>query len=235
MIKTNLLALGAISMLLLSSCTEAFRHKMEVADKYVDDMKATGVTCGASAATSNGESTSQTMLTFTGCDPDVEDIEREWTANRVANEFLGEMTGKDLEGETHLQIIAETGKNNFDYTFELDKLKRTDEYLDVVNEAVEACIAADTLAVDALKDDELMPDDQMYQIYNVLVYNDSIYGGQKLDNELLGYRFTTGVDDPDLKLFSADYVAKGAEATTRYTINIDCDTKKVVYIWVKTL
>lgn len=234
--KTNLTtALCALTILFLSSCTEAFRHKMEVADKYVDDMHASSVTTGASTNTNNGETVSMTTLTFKGCEAGIDDIDREWAANRVAKEFLAEMAEKDIEGETHLQIIAETGENNFDYMFELDDLKRTDEFLAIATEAVNACISADTSAINAMKDDAMMPDDQMYQIYSVMFYNDSLYGGAQLDPEVLGYRFAEGVDDPDLKLFSVDYNASATEAHTRYTINIDRDTKKVVYIWLKTM
>jgi hypothetical protein len=233
--KTNLFATAVITLLLFASCTEAFRHKMKVADHYVDDMNATGVTCGASTNTTNGVTVTKTTLTFAGCDNKIEDIEREYAANRVAKDFYGEMTEEDLAGETHLEIIAETkDKITFTYVFELEDLKEVEEYLATTDKVVNACIEDDQAAIGKLKDDEMMPDEAMYQIYNVTHYNDSLFAGQQLKTEVIGYRFAEGAEDPDLQLFSVDYGVTGDNAITYYTINIDRETKKVVYIWLRT-
>jgi Fe-S cluster assembly iron-binding protein IscA len=231
----TLLALSAIATLWMTSCTETFKHKMEVADKYLDEIGATSVTCGTAAETSNGESMSMTTLSFSGCPDDIEDIAREWAANRVAVGFFGEMTEKDLEGETHLRVNVETDDAHaYEYTFKLNDLKKTEEFLKIADDALQVCINNDQEGFDKMKDDEMMPDDQMYQIYDVMAYNDSIYDGQVLATELAGFRFANGAEDPDLELFSVDYDVIGETSTTAYTINVDRKTKKVVYVWLKT-
>jgi hypothetical protein len=233
--KTNPIALCAIAMLFLASCTEAFKHKQEIADKYVDYMNAARVTCGVFSETNNGESMSMTTFTFSDCSSHIEDIEREWAANKVAIDMLGELSEKDLEGETHMKIIAESkAGETFTYLFELPDLRKTDEFLKIADDAVAACIADDHDAIHKIKDNKMMPDDLMDEIYDVTHYNDSIYEGQKLTTEMLGYRFANGADDEELELLSVEYDVKGESAHTYYTINVDRNTKKVVYIWLKT-
>lgn len=233
--KANFILAGALATLLFVSCTDTFRYKMQVADKYVDDMEATGVTCGTSTQTNNGTSMSMTTLTFTGCRPEVGDVEREWMASRVAKDFLGEMTDKDLEGETHLKIGVETTDGAaYEYLFPLNELKEVGGYLAITDKALQACVMDDEAAFDQLKDNKLMPDEEMYQIYLVTHYNDSLFAGQPLDKKMLGYRFAEGANNADLKLFSVDYDVQGETAHTFYTINLDRDTKKVVYVWLKT-
>lgn len=234
--NAKFLLFGTVAMLCLASCTAEFKHKMEVADKYIDDMSADNVVCGTASETNNGQSMSMTTLKFTGCSSHIDEIEREWAVNKVAKEFYGEMTEKDIEGETHLKITAETkGSTTFDFIFPLSDLKRIDEFTAICNEAMEACVYNDTAAIDALKDDEMMPDEEMYQIYNVMAYNDSLYEGDNVVKDMMGYRFAEGENDPDLKLFSVDYDVTGTNYHTRYTINIDRETNKVVYIWLKTM
>lgn len=234
-IKTNPLALCAIVILFLSSCTEEFRHKMEVADQYVDDMHATSVTTGVSTNTNSGETQSKTTLTFKGCDNDIEDAERAVVATRVAKEFLGEMKEKDTEGETHLEIIAETAGNyQYTYLFLLDHLRKTDEYLAVAKDAVDACMAVDTVAFDAMKDDEALPDNEMSGIYSAMSYHDSVYGGGDRKLEVSGYFFENLVNDAEREVLTVDYLASaGGLPTTHYTLRIDCETKKVVFIWLR--
>lgn len=229
------LATATLALLLLTSCTEAFKHKMKVADQYVDDMHATGVTTGASTNTNNGETQTMTTLTFTGCENDMEDADRAYIATRVAKDFLGEMTDKDLEGETHLQIIAETEDNyNYTYLFLLDHLRLTDEYLDVAKDAVNACIKVDTAAFDAMKDDDALPDNEVGDIYRAMHYHDSIYGGAERKLEVLGYFYENLVNQPDREVLTVEYIAEaGGQPGTRYSLRIDCETKKVVYIWLR--
>ena len=233
--KTKFILAGAIVALFFASCTEAFKHKMEVADKYLDEIGASSVTCGTMAETNNGESMSMTTLSFKGVPADMEDIDREWAVNKIAFGFFGEMTDKDLEGETHLRINVETADAHaFEYTFPLDDLKRTNDFIKIADEALQACVDNDQDAFNKLKDNEMMPDEQMYNIYDATHYNDSIYEGQKLTTEMLGFRFANGEDDPDLKMLSVDYDVSGETAFTSYTINVDLKTKKVVYVWLKT-
>lgn len=232
---TRPLAICAIAIMFLSSCTEAFKHKQEVADKYIDDMEAGNVVCGVLSETNNGESRSMTTFTFSDCSSNIEDMDRQWAASKVANDMLGELTDKDLEGETHLKIIAETKDGiSFTYLFELAHLKRTEEYMKIADATVAACIADDQEAIDKLKDDGLMPDDAMHEIYDVTHYNDSVYEGQKLTTETLGYFFANAEDNAELEMFSVDYDVIGDAAHTTYTINVDRNTNKVVAIWLKT-
>jgi hypothetical protein len=233
--KTNPLAICVIAILFLASCTEAFKHKQEVANKYLDEMNAGSVTCGVLAETNNGESMSMTTYTFSDCNSHIEDIEREWAVNRVANEMLDELTEKDIEGETHMKIVAVTKNNErLEYLFLLDDLRRTEEFLKIADEVLAACIADDQEAIDKLKDDSYLPDDAMGEIYTVTHYNDSLYEGQKLNTGTLGYHFASGTEDDGLKLFSVDYDVTGESAHTSYTVNINRDTKKVAGIWLKT-
>lgn len=235
MSKQTLLFFAIGLMLFATSCTEAFKHKMEVADKYLDDMQASSVVCGTATETNNGETMNMTTLKFEGCANSTEDLERERIANQVAADFYSEMKPEDVAGETHLKISAETKDNmQYEYLFELEALKNVSEYQSTADQMLEACIAQDSLAIRELKDNSMMPDDQMYQIYDVLAYNDSIYAGDNLVKEFNGFRLTNGVDDPDLELFSANYMVVGKEWNTMYTINIDRSSKKVVYVWVKT-
>ena len=231
----NYFVLLLFPVLLIASCTEAYKHKQEAARNYVDDMQASGVTCGIRAETNNGVSREMTTFTFSGCSPDLQDVEREWIANRVAYGLVSDLAEKDLEGETHLEIIAEIDGGQREYLFELPHLRKTKEFLQVVDQALDACIANDGAKLNALKDDALMPDEVMGNINAVMQYNDSLYRGQQLTTEMFGYRFASGEKDPDLKLFSVDYDVTGQTNHTLYTINVDCKTGKVVYVWMKTI
>jgi hypothetical protein len=223
-----------IAAFVFTSCTEAFKKKMASADTYLDEMMATSVNVGTSAETNNGESKSYTSLTFKGCDADLTDAERERRANEVAHGFYKSLTAEDLQGETHLQIISETADNvTYTYLFELEGLKAVDDCGKVAKEMLDACLAQDTSKIRELKDNDFMPDDQMHIIYDVLAYKDSVYAGTTPKIEPLGFRLTDGADDPDLKLYSANYIAEKSGEATLYTINVDRKTNKVVYIWIR--
>lgn len=233
--KTNPIAICALVMLLLASCTESFKHKQEVAEKHLDEMTASSVTCGVLAETNNGESMSMTTFTYKDCSSHIADIEREWTVNAVAKSISEELTAKDLEGETHMKIIAETkAGETFTYLFALPDFKMTDELMKIADETLDACILDDHDAVNKLIDNSILPENAMEEIYYVTRYNDSIYEDQPLTTVTLGYHFADGTEDPDLKLFSVDYDVQGDVAHTTYTINVDRKTKKVVGIWLKT-
>lgn len=233
--KSKFLLPGTLVLLLVASCTEAFKHKMEVANKYLGDMNAKSVICGTATETTNGKSITMTTLKFEGCANTTEGIERERITNQVAVDFYGEMKPEELEGETHLKISAETKDNTqFEYLFDLESLKSVGEYQKITDQMFEACIAQDTAAIRDLKDNSMMPDEQMGSIYEVLAYNDSIYQGDNPVKEFIGFRLTNGVEDPDLQLYSANYMHNGKDWHTMYTININRKTKKVVYIWVKS-
>lgn len=217
-----------------ASCTEAFKKKMTNADAFLDEMMATGVNVGTASETNNGASKSYTTLTFKGCNADLTDAERERRANDVAHGFYKSLTAEDLQGETHLQIISETADNvTYTYFFELSGLKAVDDCDKVAKGMLDACLSLDTAKIQELKDNAFMPDDQMYVIYDALAYNDSLYGNASPKIESLGFRLTDGADDPNLKLYSANYIITANEVATLYTINVDRKTKKVVYIWVR--
>lgn len=234
--KKQALFLSAITLLIFAtSCTEAFKKKMDTANKYLDEMMAKSVVCGTASETNNGVSMSMTTLKFEKCDAGLTDAERERRANNVAKEFYDAMTPEDLSGETHLKITAETEDDMvYEYLFDLNDLKELDTYKKITDQMFEACIAQDTATIVELKDNTLMPDDQMYQIYDVMAYNDSLYAGQNPVKDMLGYRLTNGVDDPNQLMYSANYLYTGTEFQTMYTINVDRKTKKVVYVWLKS-
>jgi len=234
--KKQALIFSAIALTAFAtSCTEAFKHKMKAADNYVDDMQAKSVICGTATETTNGESITMTTLKFEGCANTLEDMERERIANQVALDFYKEMKPEELEGETHLKIGATTKSDmQYEYLFDLESLKNEGAYRTIADGMFEACIAQDTSAIQELKDNSMMPDADMYQIYDVLAYNDSIYRGDNPVKDFAGFRMTNGVDDPDLEMYSANYTYDGKDYLTNYTINVDRNSKKVVYVWVKT-
>jgi hypothetical protein len=134
-----------------------------------------------------------------------------------------------------LKIITKLDNDkSWEYTFELPDLDQISQYQKVTDEMVQAMIDQDTAKMKELKDDSYLPDNELAQIYAVMAYDDSIYNGQTVKKELTGFRLASGKDDPDLQLYSANYDCGTKEMQTRYTVNVDRKTKKVVYLWTKT-
>lgn len=225
----------SVLLVALASCTEAFKKKMETANSFLDDMMATSVVVGTATEASGGKSMVMTTLKFEGASADLADGERERRANQVAYDFYSAMSKEDLKDETHLKITSATTDDLvYEYLFDLNDLANVKEFWKVTDEMFQACIDMDNAKIQSLKDDSYMPDDQMGVIYDVNAYNDSVYTGAQPAKKTLGFRLTDGADDEDLKLFSANYEYGTADNVTRYTINVDTKTKKVVYLWVKT-
>lgn len=218
-----------------TSCTEAFKKKMEKANSFLGEMMATSVVVGTSSETANGTTQVMTTLKFEECNADLTDAERERRANNVAHAFYKSLTAEDTKGETHLKITCITTDDvTYEYTFDLAHLALVDECRKIADQMLDACIAQDTVKIRSLKDNSYMPDDQMHIIYDVNAFNDSIYAGLSPKKESLGFRLTDGDDDENLKLFSANYEYGTRDIVTYFTINVDLKTRKVVYIWLKT-
>ncbi len=217
------------------SCTETYKKKQTVADGLIGDMGATSVSVGYSTkAEAGSETISKTTLTFKGVDF-TDDVAGEIVVNRVAQKFITGLSKEDLKDETHLEIVIDA-KDKLEYTFmfRLTELAMVPEFQAITDAMIKACVEKDTVKIQELKDNEYMPDDQMSVIYDVNQYVDSLYMGQKMEQENVGFRLTNGADNKDLKLFSANYVRVGTEFLTQYTINVDRKSKKVVYIWMNT-
>lgn len=217
-----------------SSCTEAYKKKQATANELLDEMKAGGVVVGYSAKAEAGSDTRKTT-TLTFSDVELKDpMELEYRVNRVAMEFFNKVGETEMKDETHLEIITQTDDGSYTFLFPLSDLRKMESYLTVADAMVNACHEMDTLKIQELKDDAYLPEEVMAEIYAVNAFNDSIYHGQPFAIEQVGYRIAEGEEDPDLELVSVDYECGNDKNLTRYTINVDRKTKKVVYMWMKT-
>jgi hypothetical protein len=84
-----------------------------------------------------------------------------------------------------------------------------------------------------LKDDDYLSEEIMWDIYDLNQENAAAFSGQTYEVKRTGFRFASGEDDPDLKMITADFAGGNKKMYTDYTVNVDCKTKKVVYIWMK--
>ena len=219
----------------LTSCTEAFKEKMKSAENYLGEMKADNVVVGTATKTQNGERMSMTTVKFSGVSSSFSDLELEQKANKFAWDFYTSLSSEYFKDETHIEVTLITdGDIEYQYTIPLEALNHVSEYMEKTEAMMLACTENDTATIDGLKDDNYMPDDQMYIIYDYTSFDDSLYSGTETEHELTGFRITQGADDPDLKLFSATYEFGNPYFKTDYTVNIDRESKKVVYIWLKT-
>lgn len=235
--RANIVVILILTVIIsgLSSCTEAYKKKQETANELLDEMRAGGVIVGYSAkAEAGSESTKTTTLTFS--DVEMGDpIELEFRVNRVAMDFFAKVGETEMKDETHLEVIVQTKDDaSYSFLFPLSDLRKMESYLAVADAMVNACHEMDTTKIQELKDDAYLPEEVMAEIYAVNAYNDSIYRGQPFAIEQTGYRIANGEDDPDLELLSVDYECGNDMNKTRYTINVDRKTKKVVYMWMKT-
>jgi hypothetical protein len=231
--KTNPLVILIFSMVFFASCTEAFQNKNKVAEEFVDDLKASDVNVGYSAKTAAGEGTSKiTTLTFSGVTLNIEDLEQK--VNEVVLSFYKTVPKEDLKGETDLEIVTKMKEGEeYSFRFPLAELAIADELLETAQAMVEACHANDSDKIRKLKDDDYLPEDVMADIYVLNGENAAAFSGQTYQVKRTGFRFASGEDDPDLKMITADFAGGNKKMYTDYTVNVDCKTKKVVYIWMK--
>lgn len=233
-VKFKLLAI-VVFIFAAQSCTEAYKKKQAVADGLLGDLGATSVFVGYSTKANLGEETRNiTTLTFSGVNF-TDAIEGEMLVNEVAYKFYSALSKEDLKGETHLEIvIKDKDAKETSVIFENKELALVGEYQAIADAMVDACVKMDIEKMKELKSDDYMPEDQMTPMYELVVYNDSIYQGQKVEQKAVGFRFATGAQDETLKMFSANYECGTANLLTKYTVNVDQKTKKVVYLWMKT-
>ncbi|HTF03175.1 MAG TPA: hypothetical protein VK826_04085 [Bacteroidia bacterium] len=235
--KTNpiVLLLLVATAFTFTSCTEAFKRKMDTAEAALPELGAKNVIVGTSTETNNGVHRSMTTLTFSGIDSKIDLLDLEQRVTKVAWDFYTSLSREDFKDETHLQVIATLSNGESQtYTFPLPDLDKVSQYQKVTDEMVQAMIDQDTAKMRELKDDDYLPDDQLGQIYAIMAYNDSVYTGKTIKTDLAGFRLANGEDDPNLELFSANYDCGTDDTQTLYTVNVDRKTKKVVYLWTKT-
>lgn len=231
--KTNPIVLLLFIGAFLGSCTESYQNKNKVAEEFVDEMKASGVTVGYAANTSAGKGTSKvTTLTFNDVTLNIDDLEA--TVNEVALSFYKTIPKEDLKGETALEIVTKM-KEGEEYTFNfpLKELAIADELLKNAEAMVQACHDNDSDAIRKLKDDDYLPEDVMADIYTLNAENAAAFSGQTYQVKRTGFRFASGEDDPDLRMITANFAGGNKKMYTDYTVNVECKTKKVVYIWMK--
>lgn len=232
--KTNPIVFLLFIGTFLGSCTEAYQNKNKVAEEFVDDMKASGVTVGYAANTSTGKGTSKvTTLTFSGVTLNIEELEEK--VNEVALMFYNTIPKEDLKGETALEIVTKMKEGGEDYTFNfpLKELAIAEELLKNAEAMVQACHDNDSDKIRKLKDDDYLPEDVMEDIYALNAENAAAFSGQTYQVKRTSFRFAEGADDPDLRMITANFAGGNKKMYTDYTVNVDCKTKKVVYIWMK--
>lgn len=223
------------AVMLFVACEDNLQYKRNAAELFSNELMATEFSVGMVQDTIAGGESMMTVLTYTGCNDNFTAAEMERRANSVARDFYIALEGREeIAGEKHLKIICVTGsKVQFEYFFHLDELKRVEEYIQVADEMLDALMLNDSLAIDSLKDDMALPDSLMDPIYAATAKNDSLVFYLKDSNrENLGFRLTD--DKQGQRVYSANYEYSTDDYVTYYIINVDCKTKKVVYIWMKT-
>lgn len=219
------------------SCSAGFKKKMEVAATLKENLGAKSVTVGYTTKTDSDKGKRvMTTLTFSGINPDGWDELGVFIASDLtAYRFVQQMSPQEISGETHVQVILEM-EDKMTYTNEylIKELQQSKAFVEVTDQAVEACKNQDNQKLHELCDQSYLPDSVMGSIYHVNAYNDSLYHGKTRKPELKGIRYANGEEDPNLELFSALYLEKHPGIITRYDINVDRKTKKVVYVSVNT-
>jgi len=237
MLNRQVLALCFIALVSVGfvACTQSFQQKLETAKSYLQEIGAEDVVVGTASESNNGSNVVMTTLKYSGMEDPIKPFEFEHKANKLAWDFYRALPAENFKGETHIQVTFVTKvEQEYTYTMAIENLKRVAEFQRIADAMVNACIEQDTATIQELKDNSYMPDDQMGIIYDVNAYNDSLYNGQKIDQDPIGFRFANGEEDKTLELFTAEYECGTAELVTRYTVNVDRKTSKVVYLWLKT-
>lgn len=223
--------------LFVQSCSAGFKKKMEVAVTLKDNLGAKSVTVGYEAKTDTDKGKRvMTTLTFTGINPDGwDDLGVYIASNLAAYRFVQQMSSQEISGETHVQVVLEM-ENKMTYTneFLIKELQESKAFVEVTDQTVEACKNQENQKLHELCDQSYLPDSVMGSIYHVNAYSDSLYRGKTRKPELKGIRFANGEEDPNLELFSTLYLEKHPGVITRYVINVDRKTKKVVFVSVST-
>lgn len=213
------------------SCTESFSEKMESAKHYLKEIGADNVVVGTAAETKDGQSMVMTTLKYSGLDEPSKELDFEWKANKLAWDYYTSLPEKYFKGETHLMITFVTKSDaEFQYVFPLTDLYNIEQFQKVADAMVQACLDSDTAKISELKDSGYLPDDQMGSIYYAIAYNDSLYAGQKAKFNPLGFRLANGAQFENLKLYAVTYECRTDQWRTGYKVNVDRDTKKVVYL-----
>lgn len=223
--------------ILFNACSPGFKKKIEVANKLKNDLgaKSASVAFETKAETGKGKR-SMTHLTFTGINPDGWDKIGVLTAsNLAAYKFVNSMSPQEISGETHVAVTLEM-RDHLSYTneFPVDELKEAEALLAITDKVIEACVKQDKKQMHDLNDQHYLPDSLLGEIYIRNELNDSIYRGKTRKPELKGIRYARAQEDGNLDMFCVMYIEKHPGMITRYGVNVDRKTKKVVYISVYT-
>jgi len=217
------------------SCTQSFQQKMETAKSYLTEIGAEDVVVGTASESKSGTNVVMTTLKYSGMEQPEGKFEFEHKANKLAWDFYRALRAENFKGETHIQVTFVTKDEvEHSYTMAIEDLKRVADFQRIADAMVNACIEQDTATIKELKDNNYMPDEQMGVIYDVNAFNDSLYAGQQIVQEPIGFRFANGEEDKTLELFTSEYECGTPDLVTRYTVNVDRKTSKVVYLWLKT-
>lgn len=223
--------------LLFNACSPAFKKKMEIANKLKKEIVAKNVTVGFETKTDTDKGKrSMTTLVFTGINPDGwDELGMQIAANLLAYKFMKEMNPQEMANETHVSVTLEMADGtSFNDEFLISDLKEAEPLIAVADEAVNACVKQDNKKLHELNDQAYLPDSVMGDIYHVNHYNDSVFAGKTRKPEIKGMRFANAEDYSDLKLLSLLYIEQHPGVRTRYDVNVDRKTKKIVYISVYT-
>ena len=225
------------STLFFTACSPAFKKKMEIANTIKKDIGAKNVTVGFETKTDSDKGKrSMTTLVFTGINPEGwDELGMQIAANLAAFKLVKEMNPQEMANETHVSVTIELEDGtSFNDEFPINDLKEAAPLIAAADEAVNACVQQDKQKLHELCDQAYLPDSIMGDIYRVNHYNDSLFSRKTRKPEIKGMRFANAEDYPDLKLLSLLYIEQHPGVRTRYDINIDRKTKKLVYISVHT-
>lgn len=234
--KYSILSLLAVGILLMAGCSAGFKRKLEAGIALQEMFGASSVTVGTSTNYSSDKGNrALTTMTFSGVDPKGwDDKGLEAVAHLAAYQFMKKLAADDLKGDTHVGITVEMTdgtSHEFEYAIE-DDLRKIEPFIPVADQLIEACGKEDKAKFESLIDKTLMPDSILPQVYDYNHYVDSVYGKTPPKVELKGIRFDHS-EEGNLDLFSTLYIQKNEQYKTRYEINVDRKTNKVVYYGVR--
>lgn len=225
--------IALFALVALTSCKDTLEPKRTLAGALALQLMATDSKVEMVQDPSNPEKM-MTVLTYTGCSADLTDAEMERRANSVAADYINGLGVNDTS-EEHLKMLCETTTDlRYEYLFNISELREVKVYDDTARAMLSSIIAGDTVAIAAGIDAHFISAADVHAIYMENVSDHTKYAGEFPQTEFLGYRLTASKEDPSQHVFTTNYTVSNESYITYYTINVDCRTKKVVQIWMKT-
>jgi fructose-specific phosphotransferase system component IIB len=234
--KKSLIYLSLIMLILIGSCTSTFKHNMEVAKGLTADLEARSVSVAVESNVNTGQKRKlMTRLSFEGTNPTGWDASGvAMVSNLVAYKFMKALSTAELKDETHVCIdVAFENGAKLTNEFTMEELREADDFIPTAEKVMDACIKNDHPAILSFSDPIHMSDSLLSPVYPVLHYNDSIYAGQKRESTMRAIYYTDSVIE-GMKVFSVTYLEKHDKFMTRYDMNFDRATKKLVSLEINT-